>query len=585
MNPHRMVAALSTGLAVAVLAAATAVAAPAPYSGPRGFDTIHAQVATGQAKAVRKDNAIRVTLKGGKPNALLSTIERGNVKGNRSVAAAKLRRNWNARFGFRPNVVLSGTGRPVTFHGVSGTPVWNAKKKTWSFQVIATGSNKNAAKRLAAQKGNLTARVLPQAARLPMPYKVRHPRENQVTNQGCSTSTPPAANSNFCVPYVNTLGTGGGSWVNVLSGTMQTTQTCQTPQSSTQIAGDTTTAGQIQIYETAAEAQAALAVSASVGYSSAAVSAEASAAFSQSSSNSTSSFYAIAQVNSSGGFVNFGNPTLTPTISSEAAGINSMDEALNFLSMCGDSVPVGYTVGSSWMSVLQITATSQSQAQSISASMSGSYMGASASASFSQALSSQSSSLTISESDYCWGPSSCFDIPGYAAAASPNMSAALTQFTNNYTSMLGGLQNACSPGPDYAACITQVDYAPIYTLLPSNFSSTSPAALVADAASAVYGVQSNLNSWTTGYQSLQTGYPTNSNVSSWNYDQTSLAGQAENCSKAYLGTNSACVSEFENCWDSLSYNASMSNSACLPSTFYTEPLYGLANPWTLAPAS
>lgn len=567
---------------VALLIVATAaMAAVKPYTGPRTYDTVDARGTTKAVAVERQNGGIRVTLKGIAPQFKLSTIEKNNLRSTRNTNPSKLRTQWNRHFGFSPNVVISSPEGKAIFRRISGTPVYNAKNKSVTFQVVATPNNRSAAGHVAQLGKGLNVRVIPQQVIKPNPNRMRKTR--QVTNLNCSSVSPAYANSNFCLAYVNTLGTGGATWQNILSGTMQTTPTCQTTQSATQVGGDTTTAGSIQIYETAAEAQSALSVSASVGYSEAAVSAEAKASFGEQNQSSTNSFYAIAQVNWTGGFVNFGNPTLTPQLYSEAQGITNMDDALNFLSLCGDSVPMGYTVGASWMSVLQITASSESSAQQIAASMSASYYGASASASFSQDLSSQSSNLTISETDYCWGPSSCFSVPGYAAAATPNMSAAMTQFTNNYTAMLTGLPNQCNPGPNYAACITQVSYEPIYTLLPSSFSSTSPAALVGDAAAAAFAVQGNLNSWATGYTSLITGYPTNMDVNSWKSSESALASQAQGCGKAYLGTSSACVQAFENCWSALSMNGATSDSACLPSSFYSESLYDLANPWTILP--
>jgi hypothetical protein len=584
-NPAaRITGVLVLGLLALLVSAGAALAATASstYTAPRTFDTVNAQVSAKSVTAKRENGSIRVTLKGVSPTVAVSMLKAGNVRGSLSSSPGKLKRDWNRHFGFSPNITVAGAGGKAIFRRVNGTPIYNAKSKTIRFQVKATRNNSSAAGHAGTLSGSLKARVIPQQVIKPKQSRMRSTR--QVTNQNCSSVSPAYANSDFCLAYVDTLGSGGGSWQNILSGTMQTVPTCQTVQSATKVGGDTTTAGSISIYETAAEAQQALSVSASVGYSSAVVSASASASFSDSSDSSTSSFYAIAQVNWSGGFVNFGNPTLTSSIYSEAEGITNMDDALNFLSYCGDSVPVGYSVGASWMSVLQITASSESSAQSISASLSGSYMGASASASFSQALSNSSSGLTISESDYCWGPSSCFSVPGYAAAANSNMSAALTQFTDNYDAMLTGLPNSCAPGADYAACITQVSYQPIYTLLPSSFSSTSPAALVGDAAAAAFAVQGNLNSWATGYTALSTGYPTNSDVSSWNSSTSAIAGQAQGCSKAYLGTSTSCVQAFENCWDALSANGSTVDSACLPSAFYSESLYDLANPWTLLPS-
>lgn len=570
-------------VAVLLVTAASALAASRPYTGPRTFDTVDATVGSSGVSVKRDHGAIRVTLKGVGPAVALRTIERGNVRGSRALTPSRLRAQWNRHFGFSPNIAVSSADGTAIFRRVRGTPRYDAKTRQLTFQVVATRNNRSAAGHAATFGRGLRARVIPQQVVGPRQSRMRTTR--QVTTQQCSSVSPAYANSDFCLAYVDTLGTGGGSWQNVLSGTMQTTPTCQTPQTASQVGGDTVTTGEIQVYETAAEAQSALSASASVSYSAGVVSAAASASFGQQDQTSSNSFYAIAQVNWIGGFVNFGNPTLTPQITSEAQGITTMDDALNFLSYCGDSVPTGYTVGASWLSVLQITASSESSAQQISASLSASYGGASASANFSQALSNQSSNLSITEIDNCWGPSSCFAVPGYAAAATPDTSAALAQFSSNYTAMLTGLAGQCNPGPDYAACITQVSYEPIYTLLPSSFSSTSPAALVGDAADAAFAVQSNLNSWATGYTALRTGYPTDSLAGEWQTDESALASQAQSCGKAYLGTNSACVQAFENCWQALSVNGSTSDSACLPSSFYTETLYDLANPWTILPTS
>ena len=62
----------------ALLIVASAMGASKPYSGPRTFDTVNAQVSAGSVIAKRENGSIRVTLKGVNPTVAVSTIESGN---------------------------------------------------------------------------------------------------------------------------------------------------------------------------------------------------------------------------------------------------------------------------------------------------------------------------------------------------------------------------------------------------------------------------------------------------------------------------------------------------------------------------
>lgn len=543
----------------------------------------------------KTDNAYKLVFNGVEQASLKGIVkinEQHKTK-KKPLTIKKLRQDWQHLFGFAPNVSIrytaNGKREGLTLRGVRGTPAWNPKKRQLSLQVVATDLNQKTLSIAPISGNNFSLVVVPTPANLPKSSAQSQAHiSSDTTAQTCSALSPAAANSTFCIPYTNQLGSGGESWQNILSGTMQTVQTCENYNVSTQIGGNSTTYGAIDIYETSAEVSQALSVGGSVGYSDGA-DISLSASYSTSSTQSTSSFYAVAQVNWTGGFVNFGAPSLTTEISNEAAGITSFNSALYFLSTCGDSYPTGYAVGASWASVLQITASSESEAQSISASMSASYFGASAAANFSSSLSSQNSSVSVAETDECWGPSSCFSVTAngvpYQASTSTDMTTAMNIFTSNYQVMLDGLPNACNPGPNYAECIISVSYAPIYTLLPSSFSATSPSALVSNAAYGVFGVQQNLNSWVSGYQSLQTGYPTSNSLATWATDQTNLTDQAQACSIAYLGSNQSCVNAFSNCYNASQEVASYTDSACLPSSFTSNNLYGTPNPWTLQPSN
>ncbi len=526
----------------------------------------------------------------------MSTIDKQN-KESRSVKVADLRRYWNRLFGFSPNLtvkyVSNGKQDYAHFYGLRGHPTWNVKEKSLSFQVVVTAENSVAYNRIndgLAKISGITIKPTPSddlMAKSNMnSAKDARGLQARSTSSTCSSLSPSVANTTFCVPYATELGSGGSSWVNILSSTMQTINTsCMGSIIPSQIAGNAETAGTIDIYETAAEVNTALSVGGSVGYSGVA-DISLSASYSTTATTDTNSFYAVATVNWNGGFVNFGTPSLNGTTYGEASDIGSFTDAISFISYCGDSVPLGYSVGASWASVLQITAETTSDAQTLSSSMSASYAGASASANFSSDLSTQTSSVNITETDECWGPANCFSVSAngmsYETVTSSDETTALAGFTQNYTVMLEGLPNACNPGPTDSSCVTSVNYGPIYPYLPTSFSGPSPSEFVSEASQGVYGVLSNLNSWVTGYQSLQTGNPSSPDLSSWDTDQTNLTNQAKDCALADL-TNTSCVNAFNGCFQSLSTNSSYTNNACLPSSAFetNTALTGLPNPWTI----
>lgn len=319
--------------------------------------------------------------------------------------------------------------------------------------------------------------------------------EGPVTNAD-TPFTPAAANSDFRLPYSDALGSGGQSWRGILSGTMQTTAPCVTYNQATQAGGSATTKGSIAIYESASEVAHALSVSASVGYKGMGARFSASSAFSSSSEQSSNSIYAVAHVHTNMGMVNLGQQTLLPEIAAMAKNINTIPEALSFISRCGDSYARGFTQGASWISIMRISTRSSSSATSLMASMSGRYMGFSGSASFGTSSSRVSSSSSFTTTEQCNGPLQCGEAGtissggvsyGYTEASSCDQNANsstchLNAFINNYQYMMkGGLAGACSsttststgqgsglPLTDTSAakCVVAVEYAPIADLAP-----------------------------------------------------------------------------------------------------------------------
>jgi len=301
--------------------------------------------------------------------------------------------------------------------------------------------------------------------------------------------SPAEANADFSVPYSDALGSGGQSWRGLLTGTMQTTAPCVTYNQATQAGGSATTKGRIVVYKSASQAAQALSVSGSAGYKGVAK-VDVSAGFSSNSSKSSNSIYAVASVHSNMGMVNLGQQTLLPEIAALAAQIDTVPEAMRFISRCGDSYARGFTQGASWISVLEIKATKSKSSSDIYASISGSYAGVSASANFNSSASSQSSNSSFVLTEQCNGPLFCGEtlvsdqnVPKYTNPGScTSANCELATFTNNFQYMMkGGLASSCatnistatSPsgltitGPDAAKCVVSVQYAPIADLVSS----------------------------------------------------------------------------------------------------------------------
>lgn len=537
-------------------------------------------VDAGRAEVSRAHGSVFVTLKD-VDGMQLRTFKGRRTTGQRAVTAAVLRRTWGSRMGARPVIELYGKDGRATLYNLTGKPAWNRTARSLTFSADATPANRRAAGRAPDLGGAVRARILP--TRAPVPNRRLPPLTRQSSSTSCTTIQPARANTSFCLPWQSALGTGNTSFVNILSGTMQTTPSCQVTPILSPVGGNASVVGEIDVYQDAASAQAALSVSAQAKYSQGLVSAEAKASFSESSSTSTNAVYAIAQVNLVSGTVNLGKPQLSSSSLDEAASIAQFSDALQFLTDCGDSVPVSYNVGASWMAVLQLNTASQSAAQSLYTSIKGSFAGVSAGSSFSESVESSSYTQSVQETDSCAGPPSCTSVPGYQdpASAGGDVDQAMAIFTNNYSLMLTNLANLCNPGPTLANCITQMQYQPIYTLLPGG-STTSPSTMVSDAATAVYSVQSNFNAWATGYQALMTGYPSSYSYWDWDMALDDLTETAPDCDINGL-TSDTCANQIQWCWNEISYSLSSQSPDCLPSAFFVNDLYGLTDPAQIDP--
>ena len=300
--------------------------------------------------------------------------------------------------------------------------------------------------------------------------------------------TPAVANADFSVPYSDALGSGGDSWRGLLTGTMQTTAPCVTYNQATQAGGSATTTGSIAVYKSASEVANALSVSGSAGYKGIAK-VKVSAGFSSSSSQSSNSIYAVASVYTNMGMVNLGKQTLLPGIDVLAAQIDTVPEAMRFISRCGDSYARGFTQGASWISVLEIKSSSSTSSSDIYASVSAKYAGFSASANFNKSASSQSSNSDFVLTEQCNGPLYCGESPisgqNYKHPGScTTPKCELSSFISNFSYMMnGGLAGSCATatsastasaptgltisGPDAAKCVVAVQYAPIADLVSS----------------------------------------------------------------------------------------------------------------------
>ncbi len=299
---------------------------------------------------------------------------------------------------------------------------------------------------------------------------------------------PASAGSDFTLPYSDALGSGGKSCRGIMSGTMQTTAPCVTYNQATQAGGSATTKGSIAIYQSANEVAHALSVSAGGGYKGVAK-VSISASFNSSSAHSSNSIYAVAHVHTNMGMVNLGEQTLRPEIMQLASNINTLPEALSFLSRCGDSYARGFTQGASWISVMEIKTSSSKSASSIAASMSASYAGFSAHASFSSNASKVSSNSSFTSTEQCNGPLQCGEagtVGGYSyvdASGCTTSACHLSTFVGNYQYMMkGGLAGACSSttgtstgqggnlaitDTSAAKCVVSVNYSPIADLAPA----------------------------------------------------------------------------------------------------------------------
>ena len=351
-----------------------------------------------------------------------------------------------------------------------------------------------------SRRGRKSLLALPIAAFLIITFPVRamavstayssDPFDAPPTNNVDLPYTPAEANSDFSLPYSNALGSGGQSWRGLLSGTMQTTAPCVTYDQALQAGGTANTTGKIAIYKSASKVAEALSVSGSAGYKGVAK-VEVSAAFSSSSSKSSNSIYAVATVHTNMGMVNLGRQRLLPEIEELAGQLNTVPEAMRFVSRCGDSYVRGFTQGASWNAVLQIKSTTSKSAEDIAASISGSYGGFSASAKFSTNTSSLNSSSSTTLTEHCHGPLVCgettvtglqYTHPGGCASTSP--ACELKTFTDNFTYMMkGGLAGSCASqtstassapaglaiaSPDAAKCVVNVLYSPISDLVSSK---------------------------------------------------------------------------------------------------------------------
>lgn len=568
---------------VAMLLAVVPVAAARPGAG--GATSVRdILLKAGTAKVSRAHGSVYLSLTGTR-DINVTTFRRTHVVGTKDIEPDALRRIWTTRLGLQPVLEVAGRDGRATLYSLNGPPTWSAAKRTLTFSANATPANARAARAAEKVGGRIRARILPTRAHLIARRRPPISARQTTTPPVCTTVQPARANTSFCLSYQPSLGAGNTSWVNLLSGTMQPTQTCQTTPSVSPVSGNSLVQGSIQVYQNAAAAQQALSVSAQIRYSQGLVSAEAKASFSKSSSTSTNAVYAIAQVNLVNGTVNLGRPTLTSDAIDQAAGIADFSGALRFLQRCGDSVPVSYTVGASWMAVLQLNTRSQSDAQSLYASIGGSIAGIGAAASFSKSVESSSYTVSVDESDYCAGPPSCTSVSGYTdpATAGGDVDQAMSIFSNNYSLMLTNLAGLCAPTSTSAACINQVNYQPIYTLLTSG-SSTSPSVLVNHAASAAYTAQSNFNSWATGYQALMTANPYSWSYWDWETALDDLNAGGMSCDLTGM-TSDSCAPQLELCSNQILFSLSAQSSDCLPSAFNVDNLLGLTNPYSIDPTA
>jgi hypothetical protein len=591
-HPFPLIAGTAAVLALVTAGAAlgadeTAVRGTAPFQLGQSQGLRHVALSATTLSAKRVGSTVRLQVKNPADRVAVTTVRSGKQRSVPGLAALPM--YWRGLVGNRPTVrmqyTIDGAKRTHVLRG-GGLPKWSAKAKTFQVQFNATPENVAVLRRMRASGArNVSVRVYPTPAGygafVPGSHdpKVSKKNEAQTSTDAVNPFPPPAPNAPFTLPYTSALGSGGQSWVNYLTATGETTGSCEVYPYPSNQGGNAQTTGAIFVYQDAAAVQSDLNIGGSIAYKQGRSSASLSGAYSTSSTQDTSSLYAVAIVNFQGGVVNLGQPSLQSKWSTSALqSVTSYNGALAFMQQCGDAFPTSYTTGASWMSVLRITLSSATQAQSVSANMKMSYGGTSAGANFSGDLSKQTSSAQIIETDECWGPANCFAVNGYAASATTDMSAALTQFQKNYTAMLTGLSTACNPSSSASGCITSVSYKPLSNIMPT----TTSASYMQQAAFGVYGVNQNLNAWHSEYQALVTGNPASSSVPTWNTATTNLNNQGLACSIANLSTNSACAQRFNACWNSSQQVYSYLNPSCLPSAFSSNYLYGVANPFQIA---
>jgi hypothetical protein len=389
------------------------------------------------------------------------------------------------------------------------------------------------------------------------------------------------------MPYTTALGTGGQTWKNLLSANGAIMPGCET-FSASQAGGDVITTGSIQIYQTAAEVQQSLSVGASITYKVPLAKVTLDGGFSSSSAQSTSSFYAVAMVSWNGAYVNLGAPELSNTYAQMASGIDSTSDALALMQACGDSYPTGYQQGAMWASVLQITMASQQEAEDayagVTETIGVSVFSTSATQSFSKAMSQYASSSTITETDECWGPSSCTVVPGYQvpSSAGTNYTEAMDIFTNNYNLMFQNLGGLCSPTATTTGCITTVQYAPLQgAFTTANFAPGSPAQTFTSAAEGTYGVFQNLQAWQSQYQAMITGDPNGGSNSTYQGYMSALSDQANSCMTGLQSEDCAVV--VQECASGMVWNPTYVQYGCQPNAFTSnDDLADMPNPFYLS---
>ncbi len=610
--PRRAIASVVAIGAVAVIAAPS-VAATNPLvpgssapAAPVSLDAVVAPHVSVRHMVLNADG-IRVTRKSGSYVLRLTGVApdtiavraRARSKANGPslrLPTTGLPRVWYGRMGFKPNLAvtytvkgatrthyLRGLGRPSV--NAAGTAVTTTVPDTPGNAMVIARMRPGAATNVRAvfepspiRSGGFTPGKADPAKR-----QAQAAAPVVTTNTAGYIASSP--NAPFTLPYTSLLGNGGQSWQNVLSANGQYTQGCETFGSGAQSAGDATTLGQIQVYETAAEVQQALSVSGAISYGNKMARVALDGGYSTSSAQSTSSFYAVAMVSWQGATVNLGNPQIASQYSTAVSNIQSFSDALGMVSACGDSYPTSYQQGAVWASILQITLSSSSAAQEAYANLEASYGESfSGSAKFNQALSSTASSASIIETDECWGPAGCGAVPGYSAPGSTVFADALNTFTGNYNIMYANLASMCAPTINAASCLTEMYYAPIQEAIApgSSFSANSPRNLVTSAAEGVYGVLQNLQAWSSQYQALITANPGSPNNAQYQSAMTALNQQATACGLQYL-QSPACSQVFQGCYSAMTYNPTYIQSACMPTAFTRNPtLATVANPFDIS---